>query len=331
MKRTVAGLGAVAAGFLSLGVLAGPAIAFTEAPAVEAADVTVPTIPGSGTIGTLTEAWYNLPFSCDLPTGCLPVPNLLPDGTLHVGVIAGLTTALSTIKLDTTKLPKGATITEGELSLPVDTALTSLSLQPETAGFKACLLTQDFTGGEGLTVKPPKSDCGVSNPATYVKTPKPHFVIDLQPFADAWASGTTNYGVSLEPFTTAKSDHATWQVALASNGAAESLGKITAALKFVHAAADGTAVSPSPSASASASESPAATTTDDSSAAPVSAPVAQNPAPQVAAPTTTKTSNTAGFAGKGYAYPVVWLLPVALLAGCVWVGRLLTKSLDPAT
>ena len=329
MKRVMAAAGVLAAGLVGAAAFALPAAAF--APDDQAVPGT-PQIPQVGTVGTENEAWYNLPFTCDLPAGCLPVPNVLPDGNLHIGVALGQTTSVSAVSLDMSSLPKRATITEGELSLPIDTTATDLSLKPETAGFKACLLTESFTPGDGMTVAPPSADCAVSNPATYTTTNGPaRFVVDLQPFADAWAAGQPNHGLILAPFTTAKTDHSTWQVALLAGKSATGLSKITASLHYVSAAsADGTTAGmAAPSAAASPTTSPTTgATATDTSAPATSAPVVQAPAPQVAVPAQQVSNSTSkGFAGKGYAYPIVWLLPVAILAGCAWIGRLLTKEI----
>lgn len=296
----------------------------------------VPALPTLASVGTAAEAWFDLPFTCTLPIGCLPVPNLLPAGTLHIGVIAGETTAETALKLDTASLPKGATITGGTLNLPLDTAPTALSLSPDKAGFKACLLTADFKAGEGLSVAAPASDCTVSNPANYDKAGS-KYTIDLQPFLQAWSSGKADHGILLVPFSTAATDHSTWQVALFSSTVANAASKITAALNLSPAVSADAASSASPAPAASTDTTspttPAATTPSADTGGASTVPAATDttaPVPQVAAPAAA-TSNTAvsgGFAGKGYAYPIVWALPIAVLAGCAWVGRLLTKDLS---
>jgi hypothetical protein len=50
--------------------------------------------------------------------------------------------------------------------------------------------------------------------------------------------------------------------------------------------------------------------------------ITPEPASAVAAP-----GSIEGLAGQGFAYPIVWALPLALLAGLGAVGRVLTREL----
>lgn len=288
------------------------------------------TAPTSSTVGVRSEAWYDLPATCTLPTGCVPLPNVLPADTLHVGVIAGVTTSVSALLLDRSNLPPGATLAGGTLALPVDPAVSDLSFMPETAGFKACLLTAPFTAGEGLTTSPPSGDCNVSNPATYEASPTPRFTLDLAPFLVAWSAGSPDDGLLLEPFATAATDHATWQVAFfgSSNATAAATSKITASVDYVISALPASPPPPAtpPTSPVSTPDTSTSTTTSDTVRAALPAPGAAAPTPVVAPAGTPTTSSTAGFAGNGYAYPAIWLLPIALIAGCAWIGRLLTKD-----
>ena len=342
MRRlAVIGIGSSVGAVLALPLLAASASATILVPYRIESAATQPsdsgtsgdTAPSTSSVGVGSEAWYSFPATCDLPVGCVPVPNVLPAGTLHVGVLAGLTTSVTALLLDSMSLPSGATIMGGTLSLPLDTAATDLSLQPETAGFKACLLTAAFSPGEGLTTPPPASDCTISNPATYETAPVPRYTVDLSTFFEAWAAGKPDHGISLEPFSTAKSQQETWQVAFfsKSNPKASTQSKISAVLDYV-ATSEGagtiTAGTPAKSVPGAVAGTVAAIGTTTTTGATTTAGITATTPTQVVSngATAATVQSAAGFAGKGYAYPVVWLLPIALAGGAAWIGRLLTKD-----
>lgn len=338
IRRVTIGLGCCLVAAMTVPLLVGPAQASTEllgrSEQAGASDPATDPAPSSASVGIGSEAWYNLPATCTLPSGCVPIPNVLPAGTLHVGVAAGLTTSVTALLLDRGSLPAGASIMSGTLSLPIDTNAADLSLKPETAGFKACLLTAAFKPGEGLTTPPPASDCTTSNPAIYEPSPVARYTVDLTPFLQAWSSGAADHGISLEPFSTAKTDMANWQVVFfsKSNSKASARSKISAVMDYVTkppttaTTTPGTTPAVVPQADG-ATKTPVTTTTTTGAATVVSTPVTTT-TPQVAATTTKSTtaSATSGFAGQGYAYPVVWLLPIALAGAAAWIGRLLTKN-----
>lgn len=174
--------------------------------------------PTQLTIGTVVEAWYQLTGvnTCGTPAGCLlaqlntmptvpsavpldvPAVSPYPADSLHVGFIGAVETARTYIKLDLSSLPDGAQVSEGELTLPVDTRPTAGTIKPENAQMKACLATSGFhnqVGGSLATA--PKMDCGTSSPLSYGGG---KFRVDLGPFMEAWADGAENFGIAITPF-----------------------------------------------------------------------------------------------------------------------------------
>ena len=218
--RTLRKVVGLAAAGLLLGVVSAGAGAAAE-PAVPETP-TVPDVPEPTTLNipTVAEAWYQLTAvnTCGTPAGCLPAsaesaaPKIpasvggvavpaaspFPADTLHVGFVGAVETARTYIKLDLSSLPDGAEVSEGALTLPVDTRPTAGTLKPEQAQMKACLALSGFhnqAGGSLATA--PKMDCGVSSPLWYAGG---KFSVDLGPFMEAWAGGAENFGIAITAF-----------------------------------------------------------------------------------------------------------------------------------
>lgn len=205
-----------------------------------------PTVtPSTITIPTGAEAWYQLTRvnTCNSPAGCLPAappalpalpdlpvaPTVFPAGTLHVGWAAGVELARSYVALDRSSLPKGAKLLGGELTVPLIANPTSGTVLADGAGAKACLVTTAITDGvAGSLSAAPGMDCSVSSPLT---ADGDHFTVDLQPFIDAWASGTPDQGIAMTPFESSSVQSA-WAIAMPGRNAV-GLPHIEATLQYV--------------------------------------------------------------------------------------------------
>jgi len=180
------------------GILAGTGVAAAASPAANAHPAPAVPAPAVTALHITAEAWYQLTGvnTCSLPTGCtdvpapttpdLPVnPTVYQADTLHVGWAGAVETARTYLKLARAKTTTGGTVLGATLKLPVLTAAQTGTLLYQSAGIKACLVTQPFTDGvEGATSAPPAIDCSVSNP---LELGTDAFNLDLAPFLGAWA------------------------------------------------------------------------------------------------------------------------------------------------
>jgi hypothetical protein len=154
---------------------------------------------------------------------------VFPADTLHVGWAAGVELARSYVQLDRSSLPKGAKLVGGELTVPLIANPTSGTVLADGAGVKACLTTTAITDGvAGSLSAAPGMDCSVSSPLT---AEGDHFTVDLQPFIDAWGSGTPDQGIAFTPFDSSSVQSA-WAIAVPGRGAV-GLPHIEARLQYV--------------------------------------------------------------------------------------------------
>lgn len=292
------------------------------------------------------EAWYaNSPLAatCTSPLGCLPATtdptaSAYPAGSLHVGVSLGSESSRSYVVPDLHALPKHTVATHGSLVLPVDATNGDGTTNLPAARIEACLVTAKVTDGVyGSTGTPPTTDCATHVKAHY-DAKHQRFSINLSKFLKAWGSGLPDFGVALVPDTKGAAPTDTWQVtfagrrhrhaisALLSYGPAPkvtqpSLGQpaTTPGTSTGTGAAPQPATGPAPQAAPTAAAAlPGAQTVTGGGQAPV---VAGNPAKsQTAAPVALV---------RGFAYPMVFLLPLALLAGAIFLGRLFTREALP--
>jgi len=287
----------------------------------------------SATVGVAGAAWYSPPPSCALPTGCgptdsLPPASVYPAGTLHVGVRAGVEEARTYLKLDLESLPADAKVTGVTLTLPVAPGDAG-TVDAADARMVACWLPHSFTPASGSAAPPPEVDCSTSADAVPAGGEPSRFTVDLRAFAARWASGEANNGLALVP-APRQAPGATWHVALyapASQGTpptaqvAFDAAGTPAAFPVPADGGLGPAVGPpsaSPGGEALSSAPPA------SAAAPIleqaHAPAALPPSPQAQLVTQTFPR---------FAYPVVMGLPLVLLLLGGYLGRALTRPLDP--
>jgi hypothetical protein len=293
---------------------------------------------------TSQEAWYAQAAPCLSAIDCsvLPVATPYPEDTLHVAISAGQEMARTYLGLDF-DLPRKGRLTGGTLKLPLDVDPSHGSVTPETASMVACLTTHKFKPVRGSLEAPPEVKCDVRKMALYDEKDAV-FKVDLERFAKAWQKKRA--ALAIVPSTTALASSQTWHVVFpATKKNDKKATGISARLTYTlrpkeatgglglgdhkdpapievkpnsgSAAVDvGTSLGGGAGFPTLASESSApqpTTPTEIVDPEPASAVVAQ-PYPE-------------GFAGDGFAYPVVWAFPLALLAGLWAVGRALTKDL----
>lgn len=304
---------------------------------------------GSATVGVATDAWYSASSACTAtPTGCLPAAppaSPYPAKTLQVGAAGGQEESRSYLTLDLTVLPAGTALTGGTLRLPVGPSQEG-SVAPDTASLQACAVTGTFKDDvEGSTAAPPAVDCKQATaPAKYVAaagTAPAMFTVDLAAFATAWSEGATTQGIALLP-TPDAAPGSPWHVSMSAHDrdVAAPL-RISALVSYASAAGDGvtsfedTGVPPAMPESGTGSASfaapplaPIASTQTPSTSVPASTPVI---APQAAptAPAQQFVPQAAVTLG-GFRYPAVFLLPILFAVICGWLGRALTRDLQPA-
>ena len=314
-----------------------------------------PETAGSGiaTVGLSADAWYSAAPACTAsPTGCLPAgaPNPYPAKTLHVGVAAGQEESRAYLALDLALLPPSTSITGGLLRVPV-AAGEDGTRAADTASLQACLVTAAVDDSvEGSTEAPPAVDCkrassaGKLVPAT-AATPA-QLTFDLAPFASAWTSGAANHGVALLPAADTAPTSA-WHIATSAHDRSGApTTKPSASVSFAATSAVDSGTSFEPSTFEDTAPPPAAPSeglgsSSVSFGAPPVAPAApQLPstlAPAVSAPVSQPVAapqlQPQAFAvpGGGFAYPAVFLLPLALAGVAGWLGRALTRDLTPPT
>jgi len=291
------------------------------------------------TVTIYKGAWYSQAPACATPIDCalLPAPNPYPEDTLHVALSGGEETARTYLALSFI-LPVDAELTGGTLELPVDTDPLHGSVTPEAAKMVACLATKKFKEARGSLEKPPATKCAMRKGATY-DAEGAVFTVDLDRFVEEWDGGIA--ALALRPSQSALEGTDSWHVTFpAAKQASEGQPVIAATLTYLVDEATGGLESggsdPGPALSGSGP-------TDISSIAGPSlggfaAP--QSQAPTTQAPTTpapadaTSTQPVAvttvplsGFAGEGFAYPIVWAFPLLLLVLYGLIGRALTKEL----
>jgi hypothetical protein len=286
-----------------------------------------------------TSAWYQPNPTCAQASGCvttgsLPVPppvdiplSPYPAGTLHVGYSAGQETARSYLGFPVSSVD--GTVTAATLDVPLDVTAADGSTQPESSHVQACLVSADIKRTEGSISPPPLASCEQHALLSYVATPSPHLHADLAPLLGGLL---TTSGIALLPDATAPKTDA-WRVVFSSPARADAAKTEPPVLRLaVTASSDGVPAVPAdlpssapvitgvtPPLSAGSPDLPAVTVPEAPSVQqPVTSPVTQ----PVAAPRMITV---------GYAYPVVWLLPLLFLVLVPTVARSLTKDLTPTT
>jgi hypothetical protein len=301
--------------------IAGPSIMLPAAFHDAAAGVGAPVALGA-------EAWYSSPQLCLIPQLCLPISSPLaatyPAGTLHIAAAAGNESARTYLSLR--RLPKGTTVTTGILRLPLDTSPLDGSLAPDLAKIKACTTSLPIRAVEGSTAKPPATDCTDAPTSRIIGTPASELDIDLGPIAHRLS--TPGAGLALLPVL---SVGVTWDVTVSSDRRPKS--STTTPVLIL------TTTSNSSGSTPSAPSSPPTPThsrgTDPGTVAIPSGPVdigpeLTEPPPATVSPPQIAASVPVAYrrlAPHGFDYPVVFLVPLLILAALLGFGRQLTRPL----
>jgi hypothetical protein len=215
----------------------------------------------------------------------------------------------------------------------------------------ACFVGEDFQEVRGGLTPPPSAECKTRAPAVY-DAASGSFRLDLAAFAPRW-TGQQQAALALLPTEEAVQAGASWHVVFPAT-TPTSATPTTATLTFDSPAAAGSqpaasggkasgkgksgaggTVPPAPSAggtapavggTASVGSLPGGTAPAGGGGAPVTS-TGSTAATAPAQPTATLPVFLGGFAGRGFAYPQIWALPLAILAGFAGLGRALTKEL----
>lgn len=298
------------------------------------------------TVAPTVEAWYQPDPACGSPVGCVgaaPLPvavpaevptSPFPAGTLHVGVSGGQETARTYLGVDGAGL---GGLSAATLVVPLDVAPGSGTTSPETAKLQVCLTREPVVAAEGSLAAPPAADCAAAALVSYVATPAPHLEADLGPLLAGLPRAT---GLVLLPDATGITPTDAWRVVFSARSRTDAAKTPPASLAVV--AAEQAVQAPS-----TPDAGPA-----QPDAAPLEAPGLDLPGllaaepdlvagPLPAVPVTAGAPVVAGEAPVvqvqpvafpetirvGYAYPVVWLLPLVLLVVVPMVARTLTRDL----
>jgi hypothetical protein len=279
------------------------------------------------------EAWYQPNPSCTSPVGCVglgslpaappaPIPlTAFPAGSMHVAVDGGQETARTYLSFS---LPLfDGTLTGANLDVPLDLAQADGSVTPESAIIQVCSFAGSINAANGSIDAPPTSSCTSSAKASYVATPAPHLHVDLAPLLNALSSGA---GLVLLPDAASVAPTDAWHVVFSSHDRADA-GKTAPATMSV--TLDTT---PAPSYTPPPVTTPVGTGVAPPALGPVALPpvavqppAVSNPAPQVPVQPVPQARTIT----VGYAYPTVWLLPLAFLLIVPVVARTLTRDLTP--
>jgi hypothetical protein len=294
------------------------------------------TVPAAGATTTTlmlpdaAEAWYaDAPVDlCSSPLGCPPsqVPTSpYPADTLHVGIAAGQETARTYLVPDLTAVPFGDTAVSGTMTLPVGAGTTDGTVEAASARLLACLVTAPVADGvAGSSQQPPAIACATAANGLTYDAGKNVFTLDLTPFLTAWAHGAPEDGIAIVPSATSQPTDA-WHVAF--NGRHRAGQPHIGSVVTVQVAASDAGVpgplvpSPAPPAVAAA---PAVVPGAPSSLSAPAAPPVVATSPQPASAPMQQVAFT-----RPFQYPLVFLLPIVLLAGAVFLARLFTRDATP--
>lgn len=310
--------GVLVAGTASIGFL----------PIADAATSTQKLVPSA-------EAWYQPNPTCATPAGCVTTDALpaqppvaipltpFPAGSLHVGYVAGQEIGRSYLSFSLSLVDQ--TVSAATLDVPLDTAPVDGSVQPETAKVLVCSFSGSVTPAYGSIASPPAAECTASAAATYVATPSPHLHADLAPLLSALGNGS---GLALIPDAAKSAPTDVWRVVFSSHDRADAAKTAPASLNVTltdvaQPVEEPPVVVPPvadvPQAPQVGTITPPLPATDLPRAPQVTGPAPAVPAAIPQARTVT----------VGYAYPAVWLLPLAFLIIVPLVARSLTKDLTP--
>jgi hypothetical protein len=291
----------------------------------------------TSTVNPGVEAWYQPNPTCTSPLGCIglgtlpagppaPIPlTAYPAGSMHVAVDGGQETARTYLSFS---LPLfDVTLTGASLDIPLDLAQADGSVTPDVAQIQVCSFQGGLTAANGSIDTPPTASCAASAKASYVPTSTPHLHADLTPLLGALSSGA---GLVLLPDAASVAPTDTWHVVFSAHDRADAAKTPPAAMTVTLTPVEtpdldeptvtppvSTGVAPPPLGSVSVPP-------------PVGAPqqpTVNNPAPQVPVQALPQARTIT----VGYAYPIVWLLPLAFLLAVPVVARSLTRDLTPTS
>jgi hypothetical protein len=309
------------AGLLVVGAVA-PLAWLSTSPAAGSVDDTA---TSTYTLTDTAEGWYaDAPVNvCTSPIGCPPTEqppvSPYPADTLHVGVAGGVETSRAYVVPNVSTLPFGSTVTAATMTLPVGTGSTDGTLMAASAHVLACLATAPVTDGTAGSIgPPPATDCSVASGLEYDAT-RNAFTVDLTAFVQKWLSGSPPDGVALIASGTTQQTDA-WQVTFNGRnraGAPHISTSVTVQPPAEPVIAPVPVPPPPPAPIAAPPVVPPATVV-----APAAPPVVAPQQP--VAPATAPVAYT-----RTFQYPLVFLLPLALLAGVVFLARLFTRDATP--
>lgn len=300
--------------------LAALAVAIIAAPLAEA-DAAESSAP------VITEGWFQ---ACPVAAGCaaLPPASAHPAETLHVGLSRGRETDRTYVEIDLTRVPSGASLTGGSLVVPVADAASGTS-GAEGAELLACLAPQKFEPARGSFASPPPADCSVSAVARFAAG---EFRVPLSAFTTRWRD-LGFAALALLPSSAALKSGHSWHIAISSQDRGHGQ-PMKASLS--HGAPEpaafpgaGNADRPAAGASLLTDEEPGVPSAPTLPLAGDPAPgLPEETAPEIALPPVRGgglPARAAPSAPVGFAYPAVWLLPLALLVAGGVLGRSLTR------
>jgi hypothetical protein len=286
------------------------------------------------------EAWFQPNPTCAQASGCLAPGNLpvappvavplspYPAGTMHIGYTGGQETARSYLALPVDSVT--GLVRSASLDIPLDVSTADGSQLPETAKIQACLFTGDITTADGSIAPPPAPSCDDSAPVAYVATPAPHLHADL---AAVKQGLLTSSGIALLPDGTKVAPSDSWRVVFSAHTRSDAAK--TAPASVVLTLEDGRPHQPTdtPTVALPDSNNPGLSVAPPVGTGFAPAPAVNPPADiapsQAAAPIVTNPVAQPQTVTVGYAYPAVWLLPLAFLILIPAAARALTKDLAP--
>jgi hypothetical protein len=293
----------------------------------------------TATLAPSAAAWYQPNPTCAQASGCVTTGSLpvappvdiplspYPAGTEHVGYASQAETARAYLAFPYSSID--GTVTGGTLDVPLDTAAADGSAQPETSKIQVCLVSGTITPTEGSIAQPPVASCDAHAAMTYVATPSPHLHADLGPLLTGLL---TTSGLALLPDATKVGPSDAWRAVFSSASRTDAaktdppvmkLSVTPTAVDEPQAPVDVPSSAPVDTGNVAAPVIPNTTPEIPSTVPDVTGPVVQpsTPATQpLSAPQTVTV---------GYAYPGVWLLPLAFLVLVPLAARALTKDLTP--
>jgi hypothetical protein len=281
------------------------------------------------------EAWYQPNPTCATPAGCVTTDALpaqppaevpttaYPVGSLRVGMVAGQEVARTYLGFSLSLVEQE--LTAATLDVPLDTAYQDGSIAPDMAKVLVCAFSGSVTPAYGSLAAPPAADCSAKAAATYVATPAPHLHADLAPLLGALSSGA---GLALLPDATASGQTGVWQVVFSSHDRADTSKTPPATLGVT--LTDLPQQEQEPPVTVPEAQVPQAPPLGGITAPLPTTELPQAPAVGGPAPAVDNgVLPQARTVTVGYAYPSVWLLPLAFLVVVPLVARSLTRDLTP--